>query len=99
MKLPDLKDGEGDIVHSWPPMFGGAYGRGDRFPVGEMGKLVKVEAAKVVHGVEVHVEYEGRTWSGILTWNGEKPSIARVVAVLGGHVGEDLAGLGSVELD
>jgi len=34
-----------------------------------------------------------------MQWNGEKPSVARVVEALGRHVGKGLRGLGSLELD
>jgi hypothetical protein len=50
-------------------------------------------------GVTVHIEYGNRSWSGIMQWNGETPSIEKVVEVLSRHVGEDLRGLGNLELD
>ncbi len=99
MRLRDLRHGRGDVAASWPPQFGGAYQSGDRFPVGEVGMLTKVEPAKLVPGVEVHITYENRSWSGIMQWNGEKPSVERVVEILGRHVGKDLRGLGNLELD
>src|SRR5215831_8760481 len=42
MKLRELKHGP---IFAWPPMFGGAYRAGDRFPVGEVGVLRAVEKA------------------------------------------------------
>jgi hypothetical protein len=100
MKIRDLKHGDGDILHSWPPMWGGSIGPRSKVPLGAVGKLVKVERIKVgQRGVEVHIEYEGGAYSGFLLWNSETPSIQRVLDVLGRHVGEDLAGLGAAELD
>lgn len=98
MKLRDLRHGRGDVASSWPPGFGGAYAAGDKFPLGEVGKLTKVEPSKLVPGVTVHIEYENRSWSGIMQWNGE-PSVERVVEILSRHVGAGLQGLGNVELD
>jgi hypothetical protein len=99
MRLRDLKHGRGDVASSWPPGFGGAYTAGGKFPVGEVGKLTKVEPSKVVPGVTVHIEYENRSWSGIMQWNGEKPSVERVVEILSRHIGEDLRGLGNLEFE
>ena len=99
MKLRDLRHGRGDVASSWPPGFGGAYTAGDKFPLGEVGKLTNVEPSKLVPGVTVHIEYENRSWSGIMQWNGEEPTVERVVEVLSRHIGEDLRGLGNLELD
>ena len=65
MKLRELKRGPG---HAWPPMFGGAYRAGDRFPVGEVGVLKSVENSKMFSGLSLEIEYEGRTWSGLMQW-------------------------------
>lgn len=99
MRLRDLKHGRDDVASSWPLQFGGALGRDAKFPYGETGKLVGVEAAKLIRGVEVHVEFEGHVWSGAIEWNGERPSVERVIEILRGHIGENLVGLGNIELD
>jgi len=95
MKLRELKHGP---IFAWPPMFGGAYRAGDRFPVGEVGVLRAVENAKVVPGLQLEIEYEGRPWSGILQWDGEEPSREKVKNALRRHIGEALHGLGVIEI-
>jgi hypothetical protein len=99
MKLRDLRHGRGDVASSWPPGFGGAYAAGDKFPIGEVGKLTNVEPSERVPGVTVDIEYRNRSWSGIMQWNGERPTVERVVEVLSRHVGKDVRGLGNLELD
>jgi hypothetical protein len=68
-------------------------------PLGEVGRLTKAEPSKLVPGVTVHIEYRNRSWSGIMQWNGEEPTVERVVEVLSRHIGEDLRGRGNLELD
>jgi hypothetical protein len=95
MKLRDLKNGP---LHAWPPMFGGSYGRGDTFPVGEVGVLRAVENARTGRGLRLEIEYAGRTWAGIMQWDGDEPSRDSVREVLGRHVGTDLRTLRDVEV-
>lgn len=99
MKLRELRHAGKDVASSWPPGLGGWYRAGDKFPIGEQGKLTKVERSKMRRGVTIHVEYEGRSFSGVITWNGEKPTVQKVIEVLNRHVGEDLKGLGNIDLD
>ena len=96
MKLRELKHGP---VSAWPPLFGGAYSRGDKFPVGEVGVLTKVEDARGGRGLRIQIEYEGRTWSGLMQWDGERPSTAKMVEVLARHLGKNLRELGDIEVD
>jgi len=55
MKLRDLRHGRGDVASSWPPGFGGEYAAGDKFPIGEVGKLTNVEPSERVPGVTVDI--------------------------------------------
>ena len=99
MKLRELRHGRDNIGPSWPPQFSGGYEGAEKFPVGEVGTLTRVAPAKLVRGVHVHIKYEGRQWSGMMQWNGEQPSVEKVIETLTRHVGEDLRGLGNVDLD
>ncbi len=98
MKLGDLRHGKSDVALSWPPDWGGEYRSGDMFPIGEMGKLTKVEASKMGRGVAIHIEYEGRSFSGVIMWNGEKPTVEQVIEILNRHAGRGLKGLGDLDL-
>lgn len=95
MKLRELKHGP---VHAWPPMFGGAYRAGDRFPVGEVGVLRHVDTAKGMAGLRLEIEYEGRTWSGVMEWDGDDPAREKVRDVLRSYIGKDLRELRDIEL-
>lgn len=95
MKLRELKHGP---IHAWPPMFGGAYGRGDRFPVGEVGVLKAVDNAKGMPGLHFEIEYEGRTWSGIMRWDGDELSGGHLRDVLRRYVGKELHELRDIEV-
>ena len=95
MKLRELKHGP---MHAWPPMFGGAYRPGDRFPVGEVGVLRHVDTAKGIPGLELEIEYEGRTWSGLMQWDGAEESRDKVRDVLRRYIGKDLHELRDIDL-
>jgi len=79
-------------------MFGGAYRAGDRFPVGEVGVLRHIDTAKGVPGLHLEIEYEGRTWSGLMQWDGAEQSRDRVRDILRRHIGKDLRDLRDIEL-
>ncbi len=95
MKLRELRHGP---ISSWPPMWGGSYGRGDRFAIGEVGTLKAVEPARGMPGLHIEIEFEGRTQSGIMQWEGNNPPMERVIEVLRRHIGQELRGLGEIEL-
>lgn len=95
MKLRELKRGPG---HAWPPMFGGAYRAGDKFPVGEVGVLRNAENSKMFPGLDLEIEYEGRTWSGLMQWDGDEPSRDQVRNVLRRYIGRDLRELREIDL-
>lgn len=94
MKVRELRYG---LMSAWPPTFGAAYGPGDTFPVGAVGTLKAVQPSRGMAGVHVQIEYEGRTWTGMMQWDG-KPSVKRMVVVLEQHVGEELRTLGDIEV-
>ena len=96
MRLRELKHGP---ASAWPPAFGGAYERGDTFPVGEVGVLRAVEPARGMPGLHIEIEYAGRTWSGVMQWDGPEPSVAKVVEVLNRHRGQNLSELRDIELN
>jgi len=95
MKLRELKHGP---IHAWPPMFGGSYGPGDRFPVGEVGVLRHVDTAKRMPGLHLEIEYEGRTWSGVMQWDGDDATREKVRDILRRYIGKDLSALRDIEL-
>ena len=84
MKLRELKHGP---IHAWLPMFGGAYRPGDRFPVGEVGGLRDIDTAKGVPGLHLEIEYDGRTWSGLMQWDGAEESRDTVRDILRRYTG------------
>ena len=94
MKLWELKHGPG---HAWPPMFGGSYLPGWRFPTGEEGVLSVVENAKGMPGLHLEIEYEGHTFSGIMQWDGD-PSPDQVRNILRNYIGKDLRELRDIEV-
>lgn len=94
MKLRELRQGP---MSAWPPTFGGAYGAGGQVPVDGVGTLKAVEPSRGRAGVHVAIEYEGRTWTGMMQWDG-KPSVKRMVVVLELHVGEELRTLANIEV-
>ena len=55
---------------NWPPAWGGSYGRGDIFPIGEEGVLTDVEMAEadntMPHHLTLMIEHRGNTSSGVL---------------------------------
>ncbi len=95
-----------DIKHkgtsTWPPSFGGSYGRGDRFPQGEEGELVDVEYREDVLGSPPHVwisiRYQERISSGPLLVD-DIALLPFLASELGRFIGGPLAEAGSMDLD
>jgi hypothetical protein len=46
---------------NWPPAWGGSYGRGDIFPVGEEGVLIDVEMAEADNTMPRHLTKRSNT--------------------------------------
>jgi hypothetical protein len=96
MKIRELKKKAGSAVMSaWPPSWGGSYGRGDRFPMGEQGILVAVE--RQGDYLSLTIEYEGKKHSGGLQWDAP-PSLDDVENVLKAHRGELIKAISELDI-
>ena len=96
MKVRDLKRKTDNVVVSvWPPMWGGSYGPGAKFPVGEQGVLTGVKA---INGkLSLTIKYDGRDHSGVLEWD-EPPTLAPLEAALKAHIGKTIKAVADVEI-
>ena len=91
-----LKRRSGKSVFSaWPPEWGGSYGAGDTFAMGDQGVLVAVE--RQGDHLTLTIEHEGRKQSGILQWDAP-PSLDEVGRVLTVHVGEAIKAIGDLDV-
>ena len=96
MKIRNLTRKSGQAVVSvWPPEWGGSYGRGDTFAMGDQGVLVAVE--RQGDHLTLTIEHEGRKQSGILQWDAP-PSLDAVEKVLQAHLGEPIKALGDLDV-
>lgn len=88
MKIRNLKRKFGQaIVLVWPPEWGGSYGPGDKFPMGDEGVLVSVD--RQADHLSLTIKYEGREQSGILQWD-SPPSLDKVEKVLRANLGQPI---------
>jgi hypothetical protein len=95
MKLRDLRHGTSP---TWPPGWGGSYGRGDTFARGAVGILKAAEPLNGERGVRITIEFEGNSHSGTMLWDGDKPSANEVVAALHPRIGTEVANLSAVDV-
>lgn len=80
----------------WPPVWANTYTGSERFPRGEMGTLVEVEAGATDSVLIVTTEYEGRHVAGVLPVRTALRD--RVVAVLRAHRGRALAEVADAQI-
>ena len=96
MKIRNLKRTSGKVVASvWPPDWGGSYGRGDTFAMGDQGVLVAVE--RQGDHLTLTIEHEGRKQSGILQWDAP-PSVDDVEKVLRANIGNTIKAIGDLDV-
>lgn len=97
VKIRNLKRKSGKAVASvWPPNWGGSYGRGDTFPMGDQGVLVSVERQS--DHLYLTTTYEGRKSSGTLQWDAP-PSLDAVEKVLKAHLGETIKAISDLDIE
>jgi len=96
MRIRDLKRKRGRAAESvWPQSWGGSYGRGDTFPMGDDGTLKGVE--RKGSELSLTLDYNGRTHSGSLQW-AAPPTLDAVEATLRGQIGKPIKEIGDVEV-
>ena len=83
------------VVSVWPPKWGGSYGAGDKFVIGEGGVLVSVK--RLGDRLSLTIKHEGREHSGSLQWDAP-PSLDEVEKVLTAHLGEPIRDIGDLEV-
>ena len=88
-------------ISMWPPGWGGSYGPGSIFPVGEQGVLdvTILEAGRIgPRRLLVTNEYLGNLSTGVLTFD-DLALLSQVHDVLKACVGLEFSDVGEVELD
>ena len=87
---------------SWPPSWGGAYGRGDIFPGGEESVLRSVAIREGDETMPIHleltIEHLGNTASGILCCD-DAAVVPRLYEVFSKCIGESIRKIGDLEVD
>jgi hypothetical protein len=87
---------------NWPPAWGGSYGRGDVFPIGEDGVLTNVEMAEADSTTPRHltltIEHRGNTSSGVLCCDDEEV-IPRPFKILKSFSGWTICRIGDLDVD
>ena len=88
---------------NWPPAWGGSYGRGDIFPVGEEGVFIDVEMAEADNTMPRHlilmIEHRGNTSSGVLCCDDDEEVIPRLFKILKGCIGWPISRIGDLDVD
>jgi len=81
------------ISSSWPPAWGGSYGRGDSFAMGEQGVLKAVE--REGHDLVLTITFDGRDHSGLLRWTAP-PTVEALQKALGASIGQEIGTIGGL---
>ena len=83
------------ISSSWPPEWGGSYGRGDSFAMGEQGMLKAV--ARDGHDLILTITFDGHDHSGRLRWTAP-PSLEALQQVLEARIGQEIGTIGDLDV-
>ncbi len=88
MKIRELKRTSNKTkVSVWPPSWGGSYGSGDKFAVGDVGTFKSVR--RIGDRLSLTISYEGRDHSGSLEWDAP-PTLDQVENLLTANVGQTI---------
>ena len=87
---------------NWPPTWGGSYGSGDIFPIGEEGNLKDVEMLEEdqaeLRGLTLTIEHRGNTSSGLLYCD-DTTVVPRLYDILRGCLGWSISQIGDLDVD
>ncbi len=83
-------------LQKWPPDWGGYYGKGDRFLIGDSEGTFKSALVRPKH-IEVQAEFQGRDQVGRITSEDQK-LLERVCEIMNQNKGKPLKEVGDLEV-